>query len=314
MSSLLVCSQPLTGNPEALVPLDVPALLRRLSAVPQLSRVSPASRLDVRPAPEVVPGGIAGIDALTGGLPRGCLTEIYGPPSSGCTSVLLAALAEATRRREACALVDVSNAFDPQSATRVDLQQLLWVRCSPPHKTSLSQKQSSPRTGIMAPEKNPEFKSDMARLTQALKATDLLLQSGGFGLVAIDLSGIPHAASRRIPLASWFRFRRAVENTPTVLLVLGQGSCAKTCASLVLRLQKSPGASTRLFAGERALGQVISVHNFPHKDKSNCPGSPTHARLLNGISVTVELQRSRLNRKPPQSDKTGFETRTAWSG
>src|SRR5271155_4229775 len=69
-----------------------------LSAVPKLAGVTPASRLEVRPAPEMVSSGIREIDALTGGLPRGCLTEICGPASSGRTSVLLAALAAATQR------------------------------------------------------------------------------------------------------------------------------------------------------------------------------------------------------------------------
>ena len=71
------------------------------------------------------------MDALTGGLPRGCLTEICGPASSGRTTVLLAALAAATRRGEFCAVVDASDALDPQSAAAagVELERLLWVRC-----------------------------------------------------------------------------------------------------------------------------------------------------------------------------------------
>ena len=291
--SLLVCAQPATGDPAAFVPVDVPALLQRLSTAPHLPSVCPASRLEVRPAPDIASSGIAALDTLTAGLPRGCLSEVYGPSSSGCTSLLMAALAAATRRKEACALVDASNGFDPQSAAkaRVDLRQLLWVRCS-----ALTKKISTQNSG---PQKHSALKPYMVRLTQALKATDLLLQSGGFGLVAIDLSGIPHAAARRIPLASWFRFRRAVENTPAILLMIGQGPCARTCASLVLRLGKKPSALSHL-----------PVHTFPNQPEAL--NTPAHARLLERIEVTVELQRARLERKPPQSDKTGFETRTAW--
>src|SRR5215472_14556362 len=132
MSSWLVYAQPATGNPSHFVPLDAPALLQRLSAAVQLSHVIPASRLEVRPAPSLVSTGIWQLEALTGGLPRGCLTEIYGLPSSGRTSILLSVMAAATWRQEACALVDVSNALDPQSAAAagIDLQQLLWVRCT----------------------------------------------------------------------------------------------------------------------------------------------------------------------------------------
>ena len=55
-----------------------------------------------------------------------------------------------------------------------------------------------------------------SRLEQVLKVTDLLLQSNGFGMIALDLGDIPTSSARRIPMASWFRFRRAVEHTPTV--------------------------------------------------------------------------------------------------
>jgi recombination protein RecA len=64
---------------------------------------------------ESVPTGIASLDALTGGLPRGAITEIFGPPSSGRTSAMVSILAEATAQDEVCALVDGNDAFDPQS-------------------------------------------------------------------------------------------------------------------------------------------------------------------------------------------------------
>src|SRR5512142_2782397 len=75
--------------------------------------------------------GGAAIAELTGGLPRGALSEICGPASSGRTSLLLAALAARTAAGEACALVDVSDSFDPVSAQAagVDLRRVLWVRC-----------------------------------------------------------------------------------------------------------------------------------------------------------------------------------------
>ena len=76
------------------------------------------------------------------------------------------------------------------------------------------------------------------RLEQALKTTDLLLHSGGWGVVVVDLGGISWVDVRRINLSMWFRFRRAIENTPTTLLLLGEESCAKSCASLVLRCQR----------------------------------------------------------------------------
>ena len=66
--------------------------------------VMSGSRLELRPDPARVPSGVRKMDALTGGLPRGALTEIFGPASSGRTSLLLAALAEVTQRQEVCAI------------------------------------------------------------------------------------------------------------------------------------------------------------------------------------------------------------------
>jgi len=156
---------------------------------------------------ETASTGVATVDALTGGLPRGGLTEIFGPAGSGKMSLLVSALAARTQAAEVCALVDARDAFDPETAAAagVRLERLLWVRCR--------------------------------EIAQAMRVTDLLLQGGGFGMVTVDLSDIAPRLVRHVPLNVWFRWRRAVENTRTILLVIGQESHAKTCASLVVRLQ-----------------------------------------------------------------------------
>ncbi len=64
-------------------------------------------------------------------------------------------------------------------------------------------------------------------------------------MVVLDLGDIPTESVRRVPLTSWFRFRRAVEPTATVLLLIEQESCAKTCASLVVRLERKAGVCAR---------------------------------------------------------------------
>src|SRR5579862_8162184 len=142
MSSLPLVSTAAIGRSVAVATPAWPSLVfERLSAMPKLAGVTSASRLEVRPAPQMVSSGVREIDALSGGLPRGCLTEICGPASSGRTSVLLAALAAATQRQEVCALVDISDAFNPLSAAAagVDFEKMLWVRCG------RLQKQSSPQ-------------------------------------------------------------------------------------------------------------------------------------------------------------------------
>ena len=167
---------------------------------------SPFTDLDRRVF-ERVPTGIAPLDALTGGLPRGAITEIFGPASSGRTSTMVSILAEATASDEVCALVDGNDAFDPKSAAAagLELDRLLWVRCR--------------------------------KLDQVLKSTDLLLQGGGFGRVVMDLTGLPLPHIRSIPLASWFRFQRTIEKTPTVLLVMSPESIVKSAAALVLKME-----------------------------------------------------------------------------
>jgi len=265
-----------------------PALvLQRLAALPKLRGVTAASRLEVRPMPEMVSSGIREIDELAGGLPRGCLSEICGPASSGRTSVLLSALAASTRRQEVCALVDVTDALDTVSAaaTGVELERLLWIRCT---------QASDLRPPLFDLRSTSEVRRPRSevRLEQALRVTDLLLQSGGFGLVAIDLGDVPDAAARRIPLASWFRFQRAVEPTATVLLVVAQAPCAQTCASLLIRLQ----AGKKLSALSSQLSATTGL-------------GPAHAQLLDGLQVEGELLRLRLQRKPAQSIITAFATK-----
>ena len=156
---------------------------------------------------ESVPTGIAPLDALTGGLPLGAITEIFGPPSSGRTSAMVSILAEATGQDEVCALVDGNDAFDPQSgmSAGLDLKRLLWIRC---HK-----------------------------LDQVMKSTDLLLQGGGFGRVVMDITDLPLSHLRSVSLASWFRLQRAIEKTPTALVVISPESMVKSAAALVLRLE-----------------------------------------------------------------------------
>jgi recombination protein RecA len=202
-------------------------------------------------APEVVPTGIAALDELTGGLPRGCLTEIYGPPCSGKTSILQSALAARTQAAEACALVDAQDGFDPAGAQQsgVELSRLLWARCQ----------------GI----------------DPALRCVDLLLHGGGFGLVALNLGDIPARLARQVQLNVWFRMRRAVEDTSTVFVVLAQETNAKSCASLVLRVEREAAA-----------------WSLPTK-KAECSAVHTPGCLLDVSTHSAEMVRSFVRRKHP---------------
>jgi hypothetical protein len=280
-------------------------ILAQVGAIPKLAAVVPASRLQVRPAPEMVSSGIPQLDSLTGGLARGCLTEICGTTSSGRTSLLLLALARATQRGEVCALVDASDAFDPASAAAagMEMNRLLWVRCGEKY---LSRKPPSPalradsRVGGFSSGKdqwkNPERQRCESQLGQMLKVTDLLLQSNGFGMIALDLGDVPAQSARRIPLASWFRFRRAIEHTPTAMLVLEQQPIAGSCSSVLVKV-----------SGTRS---QVSGNPPMHAELA-------HTELLDQFEITVELLRSRLERKlerKPAQSTASFKSRAAWAG
>jgi hypothetical protein len=158
---------------------------------------------------------------------------------------------------------------------------------------------------------------------QALRATDLLLQSSGFGMVAIDLAGVPLKMARRIPLTTWFRFRRAVENTPTLLLVTGTQACAQSCASLSLELSQRSSISRQspvVSRQEKVLSSRFSVLSKRQSsedrqdscDETSASEKPSHAELLTGIEVQIEVLRSRMERKPVKS-VGDFTTKTAWT-
>ena len=123
------------------------------------------------------------------------------------------------------------------------------------------------------------------RLEQALKTTDLLLHGGGWGVVVFDLGGVSWIDARRIETSIWFRFRRAIENTPTILLLLGEESFAKSCASLVLRCQRQT----------------------EHWSRAAARGA-TGATTFEGFEVQGEVTRSRVLSQP--ADSARWQTRT----
>ncbi len=159
---------------------------------------------------EYAPSGVHEVDRLLEGLPRGAITELTGRRSSGRTALAIASLAAGTRRLECCAYIDASDSFDPHAAAAAGtaLDRLLWVRCG-------------------------------GRAEVALKAADLLLHAGGFGIVCLDLGGVPARALNRIPTSYWFRFRRAIEHTTTALIVIGEEPLTCSCSSLWLRFAQA---------------------------------------------------------------------------
>jgi recombination protein RecA len=233
-------------------------------------QVSRAVELPKQKAPERVTSGVEALDALCGGLPRGAITEIHGEASSGRTTVMLAALAAATRRGETCALIDATDAWDPESAAAagVDLRRVLWVRCNGvlPKKEGEAMKFITDDFGNhawtgAAAKKSSAWEQKNAplfrRLEQALRAADLLLQGGGFGMVAMDLADLPLEVARRVPMTTWFRFKRAVEPTGAVMLVIENEPVAHGCASLGVKLSRNEHLQGNLLRGLDVQAELV---------------------------------------------------------
>ena len=159
--------------------------------------------------PEYLATGTA-IDALIQGFPRGAISEIAGPDSSGRTGLAYSVLAAATAKLEICAYVDTHDSFDPRSAAAAGmaLDRIIWVRCG-------------------------------GRVEHAMKAADNLLHASGFGVIVLDLCSVSQRDCRRIPISYWYRFRLAIENTPAILLLVEREPLAKSCAALMLDMKRS---------------------------------------------------------------------------
>jgi hypothetical protein len=160
---------------------------------------------------DAAPTGIVRLDeALGGGLPRGHLSEVVGPRSAGRTTVACAILAAAAARGEVVALIDACDRFDPASATAsgLDLAKLLWVR-------------------------------DSGDAIRALKAMNLVLQAGGFGIVAFDLADVPGPAVRQFPHTTWMRIGRVIEGSQTAAVLIGAERIARSPGGVTIALDAS---------------------------------------------------------------------------
>lgn len=197
-------------------------------------------------------------DLLDGGLPVGAISEITGPASSGRTTITLAFLARRIQEGNVCALIDANDTFDPESAAAngVSLKHLLWVRC----RNAPFDKPSS-ATRIISSARKQDKEKPWSRLDQAIRATDLLLQAGGFAAIVLDLADEAIEYGRRIPLATWFRFRQAADRTRCSLVVLGKAAYAQSSAAVVLEclpdnIDAATGTVIRNFSNSARRGRV----------------------------------------------------------
>ena len=199
---------------------DLESLLR----VRHLDRTLTTTLAPADPEHAVGPTGVPALDdRLGGGFPRGQLSELVGPRSSGRTSFFVQMLAASPARGELVALVDALDMFDVESAASagVDLDRLLWIR------------------GHLVTSPGFCHDANQRALEQALRALALVLQAGHFGLVALDVADAPAAALRRLPFATWLRLQRMIEGSQTMCVLVGREPMARSPAGLTVQLGKS---------------------------------------------------------------------------
>ncbi|HEY3354464.1 MAG TPA: hypothetical protein VGQ83_14530 [Polyangia bacterium] len=219
-----------------------------------------------RPAPRAAAALATGYPALDavlpdGGLPRGRISEIVGPPSSGKLSVALGVLAQLTRQGELCAFIDGRGEFFAPSAEAagVDLGRLLVVRPAPP---------------------------------LCLEAAGVVVQSRAFALAVLDtgaagapprgvgrgmIGGGPPDRSARLEAAHAARLRRLCEEGDTALVLLTEPATAP--AGRPLR----EAAALRL----RALPQLEGVRITIDKSAAGRVGAAADLRMLRYASYCL---------------------------
>lgn len=191
--------------------------------------------------------GLAPLDGLLdGGFSPGQLAELAGPQTSGRTRVLLGTLAGVTAHGAWAALVDATDALDPPSAAAlgITLDRLLWVRCG-------------------------------RRLDVAWRAADLLVRSGGFELVAVDLGDLPPWTLGRTPSGVFVRLQRAVERAPTGVLIAAPrrvaGSLAAVAVALVPQRLRWGQGGPGLLAGLEIEARLV-------RSRTRAPGAGVRLR------------------------------------
>ena len=169
--------------------------------------------------------GLSELDAAMGGGWRlGEISEVVGARSTGRTAVLVATLAAATGRGELAALVDAWDRFDPVSAAAagVDLHRVLWVR-GPARTVELA------RPVVL-----------QQAIQRAIRAFDLIVRAGGFGVVALDVAGAPARALQALPFTTWMRLAHANEGRQTAGLLVAERPLGRSARGACVQLAAAP--------------------------------------------------------------------------
>ena len=201
-------------------------------------------------ADRVAAFGVNALDQrLPGGLPRGQVSELVGPVSSGRTSLAWAWLGAATARGESAALIDTFDRFDPATGAGcgIALDRLLWVRGQAITKTAAAVDPTwlPGARAVDGPGTLLERTID-----RALKALNLVLQSGVCTAVVLDFADVPLAGIRRVPQTTWLRLQRVVEGSDTACLLLGPVPLARSAGGITITTAADRSAAAARWTGD----------------------------------------------------------------
>jgi hypothetical protein len=150
-------------------------------------------------------------------------------------------------------------------------------------------------------------KKPWTRLDQALRATDLLLQAGGFAAIVFDMGSVAPEFALRIPLATWFRYRAAAERSQASVLLITQQACTKSSAGVVLHCESGSIAadSTTVLTGAESLVTIArkrfaKVSEFTRKPPQSSVGS------------AIRFEREQLPSNG-HSSSIRWQTQTPWA-
>ncbi len=225
--------------------------------------------------------GLAQLDAiLSGGIACGRISEILGPASSGKTAVAASFAASATRRGEVAAWIDLPGAFDPASveAAGADLARILWVsldgqtgrnRSSFPNGRALGTDHDRDETDrqecvVM----NRRCRGASTPWGAALKAAELVLEAGGFGLIVVDFG----AMRFELKPSAALRLARSAERSGTAVLVVAARRMCGTFAALSLDLGCVRASFGRIAPGAPAIFDGLAIEARVTRNKTGASG------------------------------------------
>ncbi len=291
---------------------DLEALLRARKLDQTLPATLPARELLDEHV--VAQTGVAVLDErLNGGLMRGEMSEVVGDRSSGRTSLLCAMFAAATRRGEMVALVDALDMFDVVSAAGcgIDLGRLLWIRGQDMgigRQSTVGSRESAVGSRLSTIGDGAARGTACCAPTgvlwdrtvdRAVKALNLALQAGIFGVVALDLAEVPVPVVRRLPYTTWLRLQRVIEGSETACVLLGAAPMARSAGGVTITVRRQSTVDSRQSTVSRQSAvrrQSTVSHSFPgiwgELSDSASRGNGRRARLLLGFEVEAYLSRA----------------------